>query len=78
MALMRTMDNKIIAGVCGGIAVELNMDPVLVRVLTIVLGLLTAIFPLVIGYVILWIVMPEAPLSRPPGPSSDAGGQSSG
>jgi phage shock protein C len=76
MALMRTMDNKIIAGVCGGLAVELNMDPVLVRVLTIVIALLTAIFPLVVGYVILWIVMPEAPVSRPPGPSSGSGDQS--
>ena len=63
MALMRTMDNKMIAGVCGGIAVEVNMDPVLVRVLTIVLALLTGLFPFIVGYVIFWIVMPEAPAS---------------
>ena len=72
MALMRTMDNKVIAGVCGGLAVELNMDPVLIRVLAIVVGLLTGIFPLVVGYVIFWIVMPEAPVRRPPGPTPGA------
>ncbi len=74
MALMRTMDNKIIAGVCGGIAVEVKMDPVLVRVLTIIIALVTGIFPMVIGYVIFWIVMPEAPVSRPPGPSAGPDG----
>ena len=74
MALMRTMDNKVIAGVCGGIAVEVNMDPVLVRVLTIIIALVTGIFPMVIGYVIFWIVMPEAPASRPPGPSAGSDG----
>jgi phage shock protein C len=61
MALARTMDNKIIAGVCGGIAAEYKIDPVLVRlgfILLIPLGVLVGTLLL---YIILWVIMPEAP-----------------
>lgn len=61
MALTRTMDNKIIAGVCGGIAAEYKIDPVLVRlgfILLIPLGVVIGTFLL---YIILWVIMPEAP-----------------
>ncbi|MDG2292085.1 MAG: PspC domain-containing protein [Phycisphaerales bacterium] len=61
MALARTMDNKIIAGVCGGIAAEYKIDPVLVRlgfILLIPLGVVIGTFLL---YIILWVIMPEAP-----------------
>jgi len=55
------MDNKIIAGVCGGIAAEYKIDPVLVRlgfILLIPLGVLVGTLLL---YIILWVIMPEAP-----------------
>ena len=61
MALARTMDNKIIAGGCGGIAAEYKIDPVLVRlgfILLIPLGVLVGTLLL---YIILWVIMPEAP-----------------
>lgn len=50
--------NKIIAGVCGGIAEWLGWDPTLVRILYVVLSVATA-FSGVIAYLILWIVMPK-------------------
>ena len=61
MALMRTMDNKFLGGVCGGMAREWNMDPTLVRLLYVLLVILTGFFPFCLIYAILWIIMPEAP-----------------
>ena len=61
MALARTMDNKIIAGVCGGIAAEYKIDPVLVRLAFILLIPLGVVVGTVLLYIILWVIMPEAP-----------------
>ena len=44
---------------CGGIADWLGWDPTLVRVLYIVGSVVSAAFPGILVYVILWIVMPE-------------------
>ena len=35
--LRRSRDNKVIAGVCGGVAEYFNIDPVIVRILAIVI-----------------------------------------
>jgi len=48
-----------IAGVCGGLAEWLGWDVTLVRVAYVVLSVLSAGFPGVLVYVLLWIVMPE-------------------
>jgi phage shock protein C len=61
MALVRSRRNKIIAGVCGGIAEWLGWDPTIVRILYIVASLVSVAFPGILVYVILWIVMPKAP-----------------
>ncbi|GAB6281375.1 MAG: hypothetical protein STSR0008_01140 [Ignavibacterium sp.] len=58
MALRRTK-NKIIAGVCGGIAEWLHLDPTLVRIGYVLLSILSAAFPGILVYIILWIVMPK-------------------
>ncbi len=60
MALSRNNSNSMIAGVCSGIAQEYGWDPTIVRLLTVILALVTALFPFLVAYVILWIVMPEA------------------
>jgi len=51
-------DRKI-AGVCGGIAEYMDIDPTIVRLLTVVLGLITGIFPFAVGYVLAWIIVPR-------------------
>lgn len=61
MALMRSRRNKMIAGVCGGIAEWLGWDPTLVRILYIVVSIVSVAFPGILVYVVLWIVMPKAP-----------------
>lgn len=56
--LVRSKSERIIAGVCGGIAQWLGWDPTLVRILYIVISIATA-FSGLIAYIILWIIMPE-------------------
>ena len=48
-----------IGGVCGGMAEWLGWDPTLVRILYILVSFLSAAFPSLIAYIVLWIVMPE-------------------
>jgi phage shock protein PspC (stress-responsive transcriptional regulator) len=57
--LYRSSSNRIIAGVCGGIADWLGWSPTLVRVLYVVGSVLSVAFPGILVYVILWIVMPR-------------------
>lgn len=54
--LYRSLRNKKIAGVCGGIAEYLNIDPAVVRIITIVLAILCwyVIVPL---YLLFWIII---------------------
>lgn len=55
----RSRANRIIGGVVGGLAEYVGMDPVLARVLYILISVVSAAFPGVLVYIILWIVMPE-------------------
>jgi phage shock protein PspC (stress-responsive transcriptional regulator) len=57
--LMRVRQGKIIAGVCGGIANWLGWDPTLVRLGYVVLTVLSAAFPGILIYILLWILMPQ-------------------
>jgi phage shock protein C len=58
--LYRSRTDRMIAGVCGGIAEYSNLDPTLVRVLFILLAFITGGATL-LAYPILWIVVPEQP-----------------
>ena len=57
--LHRSSSNRIIAGVCGGIAQWLGWSPTTVRVLYVVVSILSVAFPGILVYLILWIVMPK-------------------
>lgn len=61
MALQRSRRYRMIAGVCGGIAESLGWDPTMVRILFVVISVLSVAFPGILVYIVLWIVMPEAP-----------------
>jgi len=58
--LRRSKEHRIIAGVCGGIAEWLGWDVTLVRALYVVVSLLSAAFPGLLAYIILWVLMPQA------------------
>lgn len=51
--------NKMIAGVCGGIAKYFNIDPTIIRIGYVLLSLASAAFPGLIVYLIMMLVMPE-------------------
>ena len=57
--LYRSNKNKMIAGICGGIAEIVNQDPTLIRLLVVLVALLTAVVPFVLIYVIAWIIIPD-------------------
>lgn len=57
--LHRSRIDRKIAGVCGGLGEYLDVDPTIVRLLAIVFGIATGIFPFLIGYIIAWFVVPE-------------------
>jgi phage shock protein C len=59
--LYRSRTQKMLAGVCGGLGEYLNLDPTVVRLVFILLALAGG--PGLLLYLILWIVMPLAPLA---------------
>ena len=68
--LFRSQKNKIIAGVCAGIAEYFDIDPIIVRILFV----LTALFQGVgfLAYIIMWIVVPEGDTANTSGEAFEA------
>ncbi|MEZ5564871.1 MAG: PspC domain-containing protein [Gammaproteobacteria bacterium] len=56
--LQRSTRDRMIAGVCGGIAEWQDWDPTVVRLSYILLSVLSAAFPGVLVYLVLWLVTP--------------------
>ena len=61
--LTRSRSNRMIAGVCAGLGDYLGIDPTVIRLL-FVLGFFTMHGALVIAYIIMAIVTPEAPVTQ--------------
>lgn len=61
--LYRSRSDRMIAGVCGGLAAYFNVDPVIIRIIAVIL-LLPGGFPGFIPYVILWILVPLEPAKK--------------
>jgi len=61
MPLYRSHRYRMIAGVCGGLAEWLGWSPTWVRFLFVLISILSVAFPGIIVYIILWVVMPNAP-----------------
>ena len=59
MALLRSQQERMIGGVCGGIAAFLGWSPTRVRVAYVLLSVLSAAFPGIVLYIALWIAMPS-------------------
>lgn len=58
--LKRSRNNRMIAGVCGGIAESFGWSPTATRVAYVLLSILSVGFPGIIVYLILWLVLPKA------------------
>jgi phage shock protein C len=59
--LRRSRTNRMIAGVIGGLAEYMGIDPTLARVGFVLLSVISAAFPGVLVYIALWILIPEEP-----------------
>jgi phage shock protein C len=57
--LFRSRDDRMIAGVCGGLAKWLGWDATAVRALYVLISFFSAAFPGIIVYIILALVMPS-------------------
>jgi len=66
--LYRSRKQRMIAGVCGGLAEYFGIDPTLMRLIFIVAGLFSGGLLAVIAYLIFMIVVPEEPLAQPEAP----------
>lgn len=84
--LYRSVDDRIFGGVCAGLADRMDMDPALIRIGYAILALVTGIFPLLVLYVIMVVVIPEEPSwagvrpvsPQPGGPTWPVGGPQPG
>ena len=57
--LRRSRTDRILAGVCGGLAKYFDKDPFMVRVAYVVISAFSAAFPGILVYAILWWLIPE-------------------
>ena len=57
--LYRSASQKMLGGLCGGLAEYLDVDVSIVRLLFVGLALVTALLPMTFFYIIAWIVVPQ-------------------
>lgn len=57
--LLRSRRNKMVAGVCGGLAEYFGWDPTIVRVLFVLSLFLPG--PQILAYVLAWVIIPKEP-----------------
>jgi phage shock protein C len=57
--LRRSRTNRQIAGVMGGLAEYFGIDPTLLRVIYVVGSIVSAAFPGLLVYLLLWLLIPE-------------------
>jgi phage shock protein C len=62
--LVRSRTDKMIAGICGGLGEMLSVDPTLIRLAVVFIGLVTAILPILLAYLVGWAIIPIAPLQE--------------
>lgn len=58
---LQRSNDKMIAGVCGGIAEYFGIDITITRLAYLFISILSAAFPGTLVYIILWIIMPKKP-----------------
>ena len=56
--LYRSVENKVLGGVCGGLGEYFDLDPNLIRAIAVILFFFS---PALLAYIIMWIVVPKAP-----------------
>ena len=57
--LSRSINDRVLAGVIGGIAHRFGWNSTLLRVIYVVISIASVAFPGILAYLILWLLMPE-------------------
>lgn len=58
--LYRSRHERMLAGVCGGLAEYFDTDPTIVRLVWVLVTVFTGLTPGVIAYLVLWLIVPES------------------
>lgn len=61
MAFYRSRHEKMIGGVCGGMAKALGWNATLVRILYVIVSIASVAFPGILVYIVLWVAVPLEP-----------------
>jgi len=64
--LYRSSGEKKIAGIFGGMGEVYEIDPTLLRLGAVFLGIATGLLPLIVAYLVGWITIPKGPLTSGP------------
>ena len=59
--IYRSQKDKKMAGICGGLGEMFSIDSTLIRLGAVFIGLVTGILPIVIAYIVGWLIVPIAP-----------------
>lgn len=59
--IYRSRKDKKIAGICGGLGEMLSIDPTLIRLALVFIGIATALIPTIVTYIVGWIIIPVSP-----------------
>ena len=59
--LYRSQKDKMIAGICGGLGEMFLIDSTLIRLALVFIGLATGVLPIIVAYIVGWIIIPIAP-----------------
>lgn len=70
--LYRSREHRVISGVLGGLGEYFGIDPIIVRLLFILVTIATGGIPGVIAYLVAIFVVPETPFISPSKPVDDA------
>jgi phage shock protein C len=57
--LRRSRGNRMIAGVVGGLAEHFGVSPRGLRIVYVLVSILSAAFPGILAYLILWLLIPQ-------------------
>lgn len=60
--LYRSKENKILAGILGGVGEYFETDPVLVRLIYLIILIATGVLPGILVYILAIFVVPERPI----------------
>jgi phage shock protein C len=59
--IFRSEKDKKIAGICGGLGEMFSVDSTLIRLAVVFIGLVTGILPIIIAYIVGWMIIPVGP-----------------